>query len=88
MADLQERLFTRCEDVWFDDGTVVLQAETTVFKVYRGVLKAQSPFFNDLFALPQQDSEQLEKYGDCPLVTMPDLAADARVFLKAIFDHQ
>ena len=79
---------TRCEDVWFDDGTVVLQAETTLFRVYRGVLKAQSPFFDDLFALPQQDSEQFEKYEDCPLVTMHDLATDARVFLKAMFDHQ
>lgn len=78
-----------CDDVWFDDGTVVFQAENTLFKVYRGTLKAQSPFFNDLFALPQQESEQsLEMYEDCPLVHMQDSAADVRILLKAMMDHQ
>ena len=79
----------RCSDVWFDDGTVILQAEHTLFKVYFGILQAQSPFFRDMFALPQVDSDLSEKYEDCPLVTMQgDSAADVRVFLKALFDSQ
>ena len=86
MEDLKP--LTRCEDVWFEDGTVVLQAETTLFKVYRGMLRAQSPFFNDLFALAQPDSDQSGKYEDCPLVPMYDHAVDVYRFLKALFDHQ
>ena len=74
-------------DVWYDDGNVVLQAENILFKVYRGVLSQQSPFFNDLFTLPQE-SDESEKYEGCPLVLMHDTANDARVFLKAIFDFQ
>jgi hypothetical protein len=32
----------RSTDVWYDDGTLVLCAEDTLFRVYRGVLAAQS----------------------------------------------
>ena len=79
----------RDETFWFEDGTIVLQAEQTLFKVYRGVLAAQSPFFHDMFALPQQETDQSEKYEGCPLVMMAnDLAADVCIFLKAIFDTQ
>lgn len=76
-------------EIWFDDGNIVLQAEQTLFKVYRGVLGALSPFFHDMFLLPQQETDQSEKYEGCPLIEMAgDLAEDVRVFLKAIFDPQ
>jgi hypothetical protein len=76
-------------DLWFEDGTVVLQVENTLFKVYRGTLRQQSPFFDDLFTLPQQENEESEKYEGCPLVVMPgDCASDVKVFLKAVFDFQ
>lgn len=79
----------RCSDVWYDDGNVVLQAEHMLFKIYLGILQAQSPFFRDMFTLPQQDSNMSEKYEDCPLVVMQgDRAADVRVFLKALLDSQ
>ena len=79
----------RCSDVWYNDGNVVLQAEHMLFKVYLGILQAQSPFFRDMFTLPQQDSNLSEKYEDCPLVVMQgDRAADVRVFLKALLDSQ
>ena len=85
---MNEETLQRCADVWYDDGTVVLQAENTVFKVYRGVLKGQSVFFNDLFTLPLQESDQSEKYEGCPLVTLHDRAVEVHSFLKAIFDPQ
>ena len=79
----------RCPDLWFDDGSVVLQAEQTIFKVYRGPLQQHSPFFSDLFTLPQQERDGSEKYEGCPLVLMAgDTAQDATVFLKAIFNFQ
>ena len=28
----------RCNELWFDDGTVVLQAENVIFRVYMGIL--------------------------------------------------
>lgn len=35
-------------DVWFDDGNVILQAESTLFKVYRGILVQNSTVFHDM----------------------------------------
>lgn len=89
MSIITEQSTERCPDVWFDDGNVVLRAEDTLFKVYLGILQAQSPFFSDMFTLPQAEDDLSEKHGDCPLVTMHgDRAADVRVFLKALFDSQ
>ncbi|KAJ7729964.1 hypothetical protein B0H16DRAFT_1586082 [Mycena metata] len=71
-------------DVWFEDGTVVLQAETTLFRVYRGVLAAQSPIFRDTFAIPQPPTP--ETYEGCPLVVLPDAPGELRYFLMATHD--
>ncbi|KAJ7473691.1 hypothetical protein B0H11DRAFT_1340731 [Mycena galericulata] len=68
-------------NVWFDDGTVVLQAETTLFRVYRGVLIAQSPIFSDTFAIPQPSA--LDVYQGCPLIELHDSARDLELFLMA-----
>ncbi|KAJ7605448.1 hypothetical protein DFH06DRAFT_1252854 [Mycena polygramma] len=44
----------RSRDVWFEDGTVVLRAEQPLFRVYRGILAAQSPtIFKDTFDMPK-----------------------------------
>ncbi|KAJ7753416.1 hypothetical protein DFH07DRAFT_744469, partial [Mycena maculata] len=54
------------------------------FRVYRGVLAARSPVFQDMLSFPQPaDSDIVE---GCPLVHLPDSAADVSVFLRAIFD--
>ncbi|KAJ6516606.1 hypothetical protein C8R47DRAFT_1000600 [Mycena vitilis] len=71
-------------DVWFDDGTVVLQAEKTLFRVYRGVLAAQSPIFRDAFAIPQPAMQ--DTYEGCPLVVLHDSALELRIFLLATHD--
>ncbi|KAJ7104978.1 hypothetical protein C8R44DRAFT_715631 [Mycena epipterygia] len=74
----------RSPDVWFDDGTVVLQAETTLFRVYRGVLAAQSPIFRDTFAIPQPPTQ--DTYEGCLLIVLHDSPDDLKEFLLAIHD--
>ncbi|KAJ7652868.1 hypothetical protein DFH06DRAFT_1205853 [Mycena polygramma] len=71
-------------DIWFDDGTVVLQAENALFRVYRGVLAAQSPIFRDTFSIPQPATQ--DTYEGCPLVVLHDSATDLRLFLLATHD--
>ncbi|GJE90684.1 BTB/POZ domain-containing protein [Phanerochaete sordida] len=76
---------TRCEELWFEDGTVVLRAEDTVFRVYRGMLCRQSSVFKDLFEVPQPANG--ECYEGCPLVHMEATPAeDLRDILLAIHD--
>ncbi|GJE90736.1 hypothetical protein PsYK624_068800 [Phanerochaete sordida] len=75
----------RCEDVWFEDGTVVLQADRTLFRVYAGVLSRHSAFFSDLFAAPRPSD--VETYEGCLLVGMQgDNPEDVRNFLLAMLD--
>ncbi|KAJ7119176.1 hypothetical protein C8R44DRAFT_189565 [Mycena epipterygia] len=74
----------RVQDLWFEDGNLVIQAENHQFRVYRGILAARSSVFQDMLAFPQPpDSELIE---GCPLVRLYDAATEVTVFLKAIFD--
>ncbi|KAJ7142086.1 hypothetical protein C8R43DRAFT_1016273 [Mycena crocata] len=74
----------RFEELWFEDGNVVVQAGNRQFRVFRGILAARSPVFKDMFSFPQPtDSETVDV---CPLVRFTDSAEDVTVFLKAIFE--
>ncbi|EPQ53822.1 hypothetical protein GLOTRDRAFT_45447, partial [Gloeophyllum trabeum ATCC 11539] len=69
--------------LWFDDGTVVLNAEGTLFRVYRGVLSRESSVFRDMFSIPQSGVDEID---GCPLVRVYDSAADMERFLKAFLE--
>ena len=60
---------TRDEDFWLKDGTVVLVAKKTAFKVYSGLLAAHSPVFDDMFSFATHADEM---YDGCPVVRIPD----------------
>jgi hypothetical protein len=69
---------------WFNDGNIVLQAELSQFRVYRGILSAHSVVFEDMFAIAKPDGE-----GDaegCPVVHLPDSAEDLRIVLEVLHD--
>ena len=74
----------RSDTVWYDDGSVVLQAEDTLFRVYRGILQSNASVFKDLFELPQPDDA--ERYEGCPLITMHDTSEDMEVFLRTLHE--
>lgn len=75
---------TRSPDLWFEDGSVILQAETMIFRVYRGILAAQSSVFRDMFSVPQPSEH--ERMDECPFVHLHDSAEDLGYFLKALLD--
>jgi len=77
----------RSQDVWYDDGNVVIQTENIVFKVFRGILASNSTVFADMFSVPQPTNDTgPDVYDSCPLVQIYDTPDDARHFLKAIHD--
>lgn len=49
----QSPSLTRHHDLWFIDGSVVLQTGNAIFRVHKSQLSRHSPFFRDLFSLPQ-----------------------------------
>ncbi|KAI0341195.1 hypothetical protein BDW22DRAFT_1333230 [Trametopsis cervina] len=91
VAEDEELFVTRDTQLWYRDGTVVLQAERKLFKVYAGILSRASPVFRDMFALGSSHSTseagRSEMYEGRPLVaTAGDTAADMRAFLTALHD--
>ncbi|KAJ7689829.1 hypothetical protein B0H17DRAFT_1011892 [Mycena rosella] len=70
-------------ELWFEDGNIILQAGNSQFRVYRGILAARSPIFQDMLSFPQPaESELLE---GCPLVHLPDDETKVTHFLKAVY---
>jgi hypothetical protein len=74
----------RCEELWFDDGSVVLCAENVVFRLYKGLLASSSTVFRDMLAFPQPTDGSAETYDGLPLVEMPDSYYDMTQLLKAM----
>ncbi|KAJ6616730.1 hypothetical protein B0H10DRAFT_1798863 [Mycena sp. CBHHK59/15] len=75
----------RSTEFWFEDGTIVLQVGTTLYRVYRGFLAARSTVFYDTFSMPQPPGVSADIEG-CPIVQLHDNPKDFSRFLRAL--HQ
>ena len=78
-----EAAVKRDEELWFEDGTVVLVAGNVEFCVYKGLLADRSPVFKDMFSFPQPHSPPAEP-ADLPRVNLPDSAEDVRELLRML----
>ncbi|KAJ6550764.1 hypothetical protein DFH09DRAFT_1039099 [Mycena vulgaris] len=74
----------RVDDLWFPEGSLVLQADDRIFRIPASILAARSPVFTDMLTIPQPEIQPL--IDGCPVVVLHDSAVDAEYFLKAIFD--
>ncbi|KAJ7292221.1 hypothetical protein C8J57DRAFT_1274861 [Mycena rebaudengoi] len=70
-------------DIWFDDGSIVLQAETTQFRIYKGTLSSHSTVLKDLIA----NMKENKGVDGCPLLHLDDKAADVGIILRALTDR-
>ncbi|KAF9269143.1 hypothetical protein L218DRAFT_976940 [Marasmius fiardii PR-910] len=81
---------TRCSELWFADGNIILIAEQQfAFKVHRGILAHHSEVFADMLRVPQPMDMEVDEVDleGCQHVEMPqDLSDDIFHFLKAIYD--
>ncbi len=79
-------------DLWFSDGSVVLQAESTLFRVHKSQLARRSVVFSDMFTLPQpvvatsHATIADETSEGCPVVSLHDSAEDVANLLLALYD--
>lgn len=77
----------RHPDLWFSDGSVVLKAESTLFRVHISQLARRSLFFQDIFSLSQPENSSVGLDGTfdgCPLLVLYDSAEDLSNLLKAL----
>ncbi|KAJ7678136.1 hypothetical protein DFH06DRAFT_1422696 [Mycena polygramma] len=71
-------------DIWQDDGNVVLQAESTQFRVHWSVLSKNSAFFQEMRTLPQPPDQPTVE--GCPVVTLHDSVLDVQYLLEALYN--
>ncbi|KAJ6500871.1 hypothetical protein C8R45DRAFT_1210566 [Mycena sanguinolenta] len=75
---------TPVEELWFSDGSLVVQAGKSLFRVSGAVLAARSSVFKDMLGIAQP--VETETIDGCPMVRLPDSAEDVTCFFRAIFD--
>ncbi|KAF7297768.1 BTB domain-containing protein [Mycena kentingensis (nom. inval.)] len=64
----------RSPDYWFDDGSIILQVETTQFRVGKSLLAMHSTVFRDMLSVPLPADEPL--VDGCPVVVLAGDKAD------------
>ncbi|KAJ7465250.1 hypothetical protein FB451DRAFT_432988 [Mycena latifolia] len=67
-ADAPETAFVRSEEYWFDDGNVILQVESTQFRLTKSILSLHSTVFRDMFMVPLPADEPTIE--NCPVVIL------------------
>ena len=74
--------------VYYHEGTLVLQAQSVVFRVYGEQLALQSSVFDDILSIPQPPAAEQERYDGCPVIRVQDTPLDMYHFLKAIHEYR
>ncbi|KAF7362310.1 BTB domain-containing protein [Mycena venus] len=69
--------------IWYQDGSLVLQAGQHQFRVHWGVVSEHSSFFRDMQALPQPPDQPT--VDGCPVVELSDDLMDVEFLLKALY---
>ncbi|KAF8148257.1 hypothetical protein B0H34DRAFT_737573 [Crassisporium funariophilum] len=73
-------------DLWFEDGSIVIQASRCLFRVHRTILASQSEIFNDMMGLPTTSEDTAgSTYEGVPLVVIPDNDEDFADLMTAIY---
>ncbi|TFY54161.1 hypothetical protein EVJ58_g9022 [Rhodofomes roseus] len=80
--------YTPSTEVWYSDGSVVLVAEKTAFRVHGTILATHCEIFKDMFAMPQPvtPDPNAETYEGCQVLRLQDSSTDLKHFLKTIYD--
>lgn len=74
----------RHPDLYMEDGSVVLLAGDTLFRVYLHWLAKKSEVFADLASFGKVQPEDSETYDGCPLVRVTDSPTDMECFLYSL----
>ncbi|KAE9406244.1 hypothetical protein BT96DRAFT_1015017 [Gymnopus androsaceus JB14] len=82
----------RHSDLWFDDGSVVCRANTTLFRVHISQLSRHSLCFRDMFSIGNHAGSALgssingSDFENCPLIELHDSAEDVGNLFAALYD--
>ncbi|KAF7365475.1 BTB domain-containing protein [Mycena venus] len=86
-SDIAENAIVRCTEYWFDDGNIILQTESTQFRLTKSMLSMHSSVFRDTFMMPLPlDEPTIE---NCPVVILSgDTAQDWNHLLEVMYPKE
>ncbi|KAF7351126.1 BTB domain-containing protein [Mycena sanguinolenta] len=70
--------------IWYNDGSIIIQAENTQFRVHWTVLCKHSSFFRGFEDIPQPSDQPT--IDGCPIVHLHGSAVDFQYVLEALYD--
>ncbi|KAI0364250.1 hypothetical protein BV20DRAFT_872916 [Pilatotrama ljubarskyi] len=76
--------FQQDPDLWFEDGSIVVVAQNTGYRVHTSLLSRLSPIFRDMIAIPVPRNEHTVQ--GAPIVYVPDSAHDMGCLLRAVYE--
>lgn len=76
----------RHDQLWFDDGNIVLLVDNVAFRVHRSLLGRHSTVFKDLFELSQPSTSIDEQMDGVPLVKLHDSPHELTDLLDVIYN--
>ncbi len=82
---IQPTAFTKCPDVWYSDGSLVIVTETLAFRVHASIMAANCEIFKDMASMPQPSDDE-EMYEECPVIRLQDSATEMKHFLGTIYN--
>ncbi|GJE89902.1 hypothetical protein PsYK624_060140 [Phanerochaete sordida] len=83
MAPAESGLGARSDDLWLDDGNMILQAKGMSLRVHRSVLTLRSEVFKAL--LNPTAVAQLETFEGCPVLPVEDHGDDLHDILHIVY---
>jgi hypothetical protein len=81
-SESEPSIITRSE-IWHDDGSVILQAESTQFRLHWGVLSLHSPTFVERMRPQRTNQPTIE---GCPVIELYDSSTDVKHLLNALYN--
>ena len=83
-------------ELWFEDGNVLLIADSMSFRVHKSVLSRSSEFFRDMLSLPQPSSQPEDGEGESdsedgrqqeiPVIQTSESAEDLGHYLDVLYN--
>ncbi|KAJ7196475.1 hypothetical protein GGX14DRAFT_672490 [Mycena pura] len=70
--------------IWMPGGDIILQTQSTQFRINSDILAQQSPIFRDMLSIPQPANEST--IDGCPIVHLFDAAKDWELLLETLYN--
>lgn len=70
-------------DIWFDDGNIIIQAENTQFRLYKGLLCNASE--SEVLKAAIRNIGDSKGVDGCPLLCLSDSSLELSYVFKSIF---